>query len=53
MASAPRPHNLRLSRPILAILCALAAGCGGADDGDGRPSDDQQILTAVERIMES
>ena len=53
MASAPRPPTRRLSRLILAALCALAAGCGGADDGDDGSSDARQILTAVERIMES
>jgi len=53
MATAPRVPTRRLSRPILAALCAVTAGCGGGNDGDAEPSDTQEIRGAVERVMES
>lgn len=49
MATASQPPTRRLSRLALAVLCAAAAGCGGADDA----SDSDQIETAVKRVMES
>lgn len=52
MASARRPRTARLSRLILAGLCAAAAGCGGGDEA--KPdSDAEQIRAVAERLLES
>lgn len=53
MATAPRSHCRRLTRPILAAVCALAAGCGGGDSSSDANSDVDEIRVAVERVMES
>lgn len=52
MARAPRPRTARLSRLILAGLCAVAAGCGG-DDETPPDTDAGQIRAVAERLFES
>ena len=51
MATAPRPRRTRLSRLILAGLCAVAAGCGG--DEATPDTDTEQIRAVAERLFES
>jgi len=46
MATASQPSRRRLSRLLLVALGTVAAGCGG-------PSDDEQIESAVKRVMAS
>lgn len=53
MATVPRSPCRRLTRPMLAALCAVAAGCGGDDGSSDAASDTDQIRVAVERLMES
>ena len=52
MATAPRSRTARLSRLILAGLCAVAAGCGGADEAPP-DTDGEQIRAVAERLFES
>ncbi len=50
MATAPRSHTAHLARAGLAAVCGVVLGCGGGDDA---PSDERQIQSAVERLLES
>lgn len=53
MASAPRSHSRRPSHPILAALCVVLAGCGGAESAPKKDGDAAEIQSAVERLLES